>query len=113
MQRPDELCVLDMLLAARITRDLVRGITYEQFEQDIRTQSAVLWQIALIGEAASKVSDIYKQNHSEVPWRDVSDMRNRLIHGYMRINFPKVWTTSQVDIPELIHLIEPLVPPEE
>ena len=109
----DDAYILDILQAARVAVQLVAGMTYEVFRQDVRTVSAVLWQVAVMGEACAKISQGTRANYPSVPWREIADMRNRLIHEYMRINLPKVWETTQHDIPELIRLLEPLVPPEE
>ncbi|MGH7797378.1 MAG: HepT-like ribonuclease domain-containing protein [Candidatus Binatia bacterium] len=53
-----------------------------------------------------------KDTHPEIPWNDMIGMRNRLIHEYFRINLQTVWDTLQNDIPRLVTLVEPLVPPE-
>ena len=52
-----------------------------------------------------------KDTHPEIPWNDMIGMRNRLIHEYFRINLQTVWDTLQNDIPRLVTLVEPLVPP--
>jgi uncharacterized protein with HEPN domain len=70
-------------------------------------------QLGIIGEAARKVSQETRNAHPEIPWSEIIGMRNRLIHEYSRINLQRVWDTIQNDIPRLITLIEPLVPPPE
>jgi uncharacterized protein with HEPN domain len=109
----DDAYLLDMLLAARKVRDFTRNITREQFQKDELTQNAVMRQIQIIGEAARKVSLQYQQEHSEIQWQGIVGMRNRLVHEYFRIIPEKVWDVVEKDIPKLIQLIEPLVPPEE
>jgi len=63
--------------------------------------------------AARKISQETKNAHPDIPWKDITGMRNRLIHEYFRIDIEKVWDTVRKDIPVLITIIEPLVPPEE
>jgi uncharacterized protein with HEPN domain len=109
----DESYYLDMLDAARTATEFVAGITFEQFERDEKALSAVLWQVAVIGEAAAKISPNSRRENSGIPWRDITDMRNKLVHDYRRIDLSKVWDTVQNDLPALIRLIEPLVPPED
>ena len=51
--------------------------------------------------------------HPEIPWLEIVGMRNRLVHAYFEVDVELLWETVQRDIPDLISLIEPLVPPEE
>ena len=109
----DESYYLDMLDAARAATEFLAGTTFEQFEQDEKAVSAVLWQVAVLGEAAAKISQVSRAEHPEIPWRDITDMRNKLVHDYRRIDLSKVWDTVQNDLPGLIRRLEPLVPPED
>ncbi len=63
--------------------------------------------------AARKVSLRCQQAHPEIPWQGIIGMRHRLVHEYFRIIPEKVWDVVEKDIPELIRLIEPIVPPDE
>jgi uncharacterized protein with HEPN domain len=109
----DDAYLLDMLLAARKVRDFTQGISWEQFQSDEIVQNAVMRQIQIIGEAARKISPEYQQAHPEIPWEGIIGMRNRLVHEYFRIIPERVWDVVEKDIPGLIRLIEPLVPPDE
>ena len=109
----DDAYLLDMLLAARKVQEFTQGVGRKQFENDDLIQNAVMRQIQIIGEAARKVSSQCQQTHPEIPWQGVIGMRNRLIHEYFRIIPERVWDVVEKDIPELIRLIEPLVPPDE
>lgn len=109
----DDAHLLDMLLAARKVQEFTGDITWERFEGDDLIQNAVMRQIQIVGEAARKVSPSCRQEHPDIPWNEIIGMRNRLIHEYFRIIPQRVWDVAKKDIPELIHLIEPLVPPDE
>jgi uncharacterized protein with HEPN domain len=109
----DDALVLDMLLAARKVREFTREMNGEQFQGDELTQNAVMRQIQIIGEAARKVSARYQEEHREIPWREIIGMRNHLVHEYFHIIPERVWDVVDKDIPELIRLVEPLVPPDE
>lgn len=108
----DDAYVLDMLLAARKVLEFTEGVDWEQFSRDELVQNAVMRQIQIIGEAARNVSSGYRGSHGEVPWADIVGMRNRLVHEYFRILPRRVWDVVEKDIPGLIKVIEPLVPPE-
>jgi len=106
----DDAYVLDMLLAARKVLEFTKDIEWERFRRDDLVQNAVMRQIQIIGEAARKISPEYQGDHPEVPWRDIVGMRNRLVHEYFRILPRRVWDVVEKDIPELIRIVEPLVP---
>ena len=109
----DDAYMLDMLLAARKVESYTRNVNWERFRDDDLIQSAVMHQIQIIGEAARKISRHYKVAHSEIPWQMIIGMRNRLVHEYFDIIPERVWDVVERDIPELIRLIEPFVPPDE
>ncbi|MDO8126837.1 MAG: DUF86 domain-containing protein [Candidatus Brocadiales bacterium] len=109
----DESYLLDILIAARRSKEFITGITWKDFAQSKLHQDAVIKTLEIIGEAAGKISQETRHAHPEIPWNELIGMRNRLIHEYFRIDLEKVWDTVQNDIPSLITLVEPLVPPKE
>ena len=111
--RPDDILLLDMLLAARDGMEFLRNCSREQFDQDRMRQLAVIKSIEVIGEAASRISDSFRDTHPELPWRDIVGMRHRLVHGYFEIDRDRVSKTAREELPGLIAVIEKLVPPEE
>ena len=110
--RHDDAYLLDMLLSARDAAEFAAGLTFPQFEQSQLHQNAILKAIEIIGEAAARISEETKQAHPGIPWPEIIGMRNRLVHAYFEVDLKRVWKTAQQDIPRLIDLIEPLVPPE-
>ena len=83
----------------------VEGLTKEDFLEDKRTRQAVIMSLIIIGEAVTKVVDGYAeftQAHTQVPWRNMRGMRNRIAHGYFDINLDVVWDTVQIALPELL-----------
>jgi uncharacterized protein with HEPN domain len=67
---------------------------------------AVIRLLEIIGEAASGISDDFKSQHPEIPWRKMSDMRNRLIHGYFDVEPRLVWETLLADLPPLVEKLQ-------
>jgi len=108
----DDAFLLDMLLAARRVLKYAQGLDFQRFENDEVLQDAIVRRIQIIGEAARKISQEFKEAHPEIPWFEVIGMRHRLIHEYFRIISEKVWEVIVKDIPSLIALLELLVPPE-
>jgi len=109
MQR-DDATLLDILLAARRALRFQADLTEEQFAEDLKSQSSVLHQLMVLGEAVKRLSDSFRGQHPEIPWKGYAGMRDRLIHGYDSVDLDEVWRTLQEDLPELISIVEPLAP---
>lgn len=109
----DPAAVLDIVIAGHRIRDFVGEQGFEAFSSDLKTQSAVLLQILIIGEAAKRLSTEFRERHSKVPWTDIIRMRDKLIHHYEAIDLRFVWTSVQKDVPDLLAVLVPLVPTEE
>lgn len=108
----DEAFLLDMLLAARKLAVFLKDFDAGKFAADEVMQLAAMRLIQIIGEASRKVSAEYKNSHPQIPWTQIIGMRHRLVHEYFRVDPEIVWEVVSQDIPALIPLIEPLVPPE-
>lgn len=83
----------------------MEGWSKEDFLADKRTQQAVILNIVIIGEAATKLLGDYRgflDQYPEVPWTSMKGMRNRIAHGYFDINLEVVWDTLQTALPELL-----------
>ncbi len=94
-----------MRQAASDACGFVVGTTKADFQEDKRTQQAVIMSLIIIGEAATKIMEGYAefaQTHPEVPWRGMRGMRNRIAHGYFDINLDVVWDTVQTALPDLL-----------
>ncbi len=107
----DSAYLWDMLEAARAVREFVEGLTAEQFLQNRMVQAAVEREVEIIGEAARRVSDPFKEAHPEIPWQRIVGMRNVLAHEYGEIIQSRMWALTVDQIPELIVQLEPLIPP--
>ena len=105
--------LLDILISARKALKFVKDIDRNEFEGNEVIQNAVLRPLEVIGEASGKISKGFRELHTEIPWEDMIDLRNRLIHEYFRVDYGVVWDTIQNELPRLIEQIEPLVPKED
>ena len=106
----DAVTLLDILSAAKLALEFIEGMNEQQFMADPKTQAAVTRQVEILGEAAKRLSLTFKDNHPEIAWRDIAGMRDLLIHVYDNVDLDELWHVTQVSIPELIRLVEPLVP---
>ncbi len=74
-------------------------LSKEQFLEDVPIQDAVIRRLEIIGEAINNLPADLKKASPDTPWRDISDTRNKLIHGYFGIDLGLVWSIVQNDIP--------------
>lgn len=82
----------------------VDGLDFAAFESDKRTQQAVVLNLLLIGEVASRVAESapdFIAAHPEIPWAAMRGMRNRIAHGYFELDIEVVWDTVRNAVPEL------------
>lgn len=78
------------------------------FLGDPRTQSAVVYQLLVLGEAAGNVLSqhaAFAAQQIDIPWRTIRATRNRVAHGYFDINLDVVWDTVQTALPQLLKLL--------
>ena len=80
--------------------------SYSDLVKDTMLQDAVIRQIEVIGEATSKISNDFKAKYNNVPWLDMKDMRNKLIHDYLNVNLRHVWNVVTQDIEPLKDMLE-------
>jgi uncharacterized protein with HEPN domain len=105
--------ILDMLQASQKVLEYARGLSALAFRTSGLHHDAVLRQLTVVGEAEKRVSAEFRVNHPEVPWRQVAGFRDVVVHDYSRVDLQEVWRIVQEDLPALVTLLEPLIPPEE
>jgi uncharacterized protein with HEPN domain len=106
----DAALLLDMMLAAQDAIAFVTGLDETAFLRSRLHQNAVIRSLEIIGEAAGKVSAELQAAHPEIPWRDITAMRNRLIHGYAEVRLDHVWSVLRAQLGPLIAALAPLIP---
>lgn len=87
------------------------GMTEIEFLNHKLIQDAVIRNIEVIGEVTKNTSESFRQQHSEIPWKDLAGVRDKLIHHYFGINLEIVWQIIQYDLPRLRPQIEELLSP--
>jgi len=86
-----------------------QGMNYRAFVNDEKTVFAVLRAFEIIGEAAKNVSRSIKTKYANVPWREMTGIRNKLIHEYFGVIYQVIWKTLKEDIPSLKPKIEEIL----
>jgi uncharacterized protein with HEPN domain len=105
-QRGDNIYLEHMLAHAREALDILGQRTREDIRESRVLQLALLHLVEIVGEAASKVSPATRLKLDQLPWRGMTGMRNRIIHGYDTVNFAVLWDTLEHDLPELVAILE-------
>ena len=108
----DAALLLDMLLAARDARGFVAGMDEAAFLASRLHQNAVIRSLEVIGEAAGKVSPALRAAQPAIPWREITGMRHRLIHGYDEVELDVVWRVLTAHLEPLLAALEPLIEQE-
>ena len=89
--------------------DFVKGMTQEQFENDDKTSSAVIRKLEIIGEASKYIPEVIRNKYTEIPWKEMAGMRDKLIHAYSKVDFKLVWMTIKQRIPEIKSLLKKIL----
>lgn len=91
--RDESLYLKDILQAMEAIEEFVKDMTFDDFEKDDKTSSAVMRKFEIIGEAAKKISDNIKNKYPKLPWKKMAGTRDVLIHFYFGVNYKIVWKT--------------------
>ena len=91
----------DILAAVEEILAFTEDMDFEAFAADARTQKAVLADFAIIGEAAGHLPEDLCNAHPGIPWQDMRDMRNFVVHAYFSVEPGVVWETIKSDLPKL------------
>jgi len=109
----DSAALLDIAKAARLVIEFTRSMDQDAFLKEAKTQSAVLHQLLILGEAVKRLSGEFRAGHPAVPWALIAGMRDTLIHEYNEVDLSEVWRTAQRDVPDLLRHVETLLPADE
>ena len=106
MNESDIIRLRHMLDAAREALSFIVGRSPEDLSRDRMLLLALVKEIEIIGEAASRISDESRKSLTQIPWPKIIAMRNRLIHAYADVDLSIVWDTLTGALPELLRELE-------
>lgn len=99
----------DILSSVNDIENFVKGMTFEQFEKDRKTLNAVVRSLEIIGEASKNLPAAMRAKYSNVPWKRIIGMRDKVIHGYFGVNVKTLWDTAKDDLPPLKQLVQNMI----
>lgn len=99
----------DILESIERIEQYIRGKTEGEFLDDYEKQDAIMKRLEVIGEATKNIPKKVKEKHPEIPWKQMSGMRDVLIHEYFGVVMKRVWDTAKNDIPKLKKQISELL----
>lgn len=98
-----------ILDASRKVASYIHGVPYASFAANTMMVDAVIRELEIIGEAATKISDHTRVTYPDFPWNEMVSMRNFLIHEYFGVDEMIVWKTAQEDVPALQQSLEKIL----
>ncbi|GIK62031.1 MAG: DUF86 domain-containing protein [Ignavibacteriota bacterium] len=102
MQQSDFIRIKHMIDAAEEAISFAEGKQRKDLDKERMLVLSVIKEIEIIGEAASKISIEVKAEYSNIPWDEITGMRNHLVHGYFDVDLDMLWNTIKQDLPSLI-----------
>lgn len=90
-------------------KEFINGYSKEQFEADRKTINACVFDLSQIGELAGKISDETINEYSNIEWRGLKALRNRIVHDYEGVNLSIIWEFLSNEILDLENQIKEIL----
>jgi len=100
-ERQDSLWIDDIKEAIARVEEYTVGISYAVFLEDKKTQDAVVRNIAIMGEAAKRISAEFKRKHKDIDWKAIAGTRDKVVHEYFGVNWSILWDVVKNKLPQL------------
>ena len=105
-KRSPELLIDDILESGCKILEYTSGFTLDQFKSDSKTVDAVIRNFEIIGEAANRLPEDFKDKHNDIDLHKVRGFRNRIVHDYFGIDYSIVWVIRETFLPDLIEKLQ-------
>ena len=101
MKSKDKMIIIKILKYIDEIKIFIKGYSYERFSNDRKTVNASVFNLSQIGELAGKVSKELQEEYSNIEWRGIKALRNRIVHDYDGVNLNMVWDFLTTELDEL------------
>ncbi len=103
----------DILEAINDIESFIGDLSYDEFIKDRKTLNAVIRSVEVIGEASKNLPDQIKEEHKDIPWKRMTGIRDKLVHGYFGVDTKTLYKTVTEDIPPLKKPIQKMIKEQE
>ena len=107
-KREPTLLVEDIIESANKILEYTSNLSFQEFTRDSKTIDAVIRNFEIIGEAANRLPEDFKDIHSKIDWHRIRGFRNRIVHDYFGIDYSIVWEIKESFLPNLIKTLKSL-----
>jgi uncharacterized protein with HEPN domain len=108
-KREPLLLIEDIIDSGNKIIEYTNTLSFEAFTKDSKTIDAVIRNFEIIGEAANRLPDDFKENYSQIDWHRIRGFRNRIVHDYFGIDYAIVWEIKNSFLPNLITSLKALI----
>lgn len=85
------------------------NMTYGEFINNDLTIDAVIRNFEIIGEAANRLTEDFKDKNNEIDWHRIRGFRNRIVHDYAGIDYEIVWQIKETFLPKMLNDIKNII----
>lgn len=103
--------VWDMAQSIQRIQSFTSALTFDEYLIDVRAISAVERQFEILGEAARRISNEFRQAHPAIDWQRIVGLRNIVAHRYDEVRQDILWTIIHSELAPLLVQLEALLPP--
>ncbi len=108
-KRKPEVYLQDIAESIEYIEKFLNGISEDEFYKNVEKQDAVLRRLEIIGEAVKNLPHEIRENHPDIPWRQIAGMRDIIIHEYFGVTLEMVWIVATEDILDLKTKVEKII----
>lgn len=98
--------IFDIFNAIKEVEDFTKGMDFKKFLNDRKTINVVIRSLELMGEATKKIPEDVRRRYSDIPWKRIAGMRDKLIHEYAAVDLEIVWIVIKEELPPVRPMIE-------
>jgi uncharacterized protein with HEPN domain len=108
-KRNPQLLIGDIIESGKRIIEYTEGLEFDEFIKDSKTIDAVIRNFEIIGEAANRLPEDFKELHQNIDWHKIRGFRNRIVHDYMGIDYSIIWEIKKSFLPQLLLSLEEIL----